>query len=78
MAWQQYLTSEPRGERRQDWHAAQLAKAVHDVALGFSGHRNSMTLEQYLLSFQALDPAELVKANLRNARAIFGKVVPAV
>jgi hypothetical protein len=77
MAWQHYL-QEPRGDRRRDWQAAQVAKAIHDVALGFNGKPNPAALEQYLLQFQSLDPQELTHRNLQAARAIFGKVVPAL
>jgi len=74
--WQEYLASEPRGDRRGDWQSAQLAKALHDIALGFNGKSNPMALDQYLLKFESVDPAELTRRNLQAARAIFGKVVP--
>jgi hypothetical protein len=76
MAWQHYLQSEPRGEHRGDWQAAQVAKAIHDIALGFNGKSNPMALDQYLLKFESVDPTELTRRNLQAARAIFGKVVP--
>lgn len=77
-AWRQYLEYEPRGAYRADWQAAQVAKAIHDVALGFAGKPNTISLDQYLLKFQTLEPEDIQANNLRNARAIFGKVVPYV
>lgn len=73
--WREWLM-EPRGDRRADWRAAQIAKSVHDVALGFNGKPNPQQLDSYLLSFRTLDPAETNKRCLESARAIFGKVIP--
>jgi len=75
-AYLQYLQSEPRGDRRGDWQAAQIVKAIYDVALGFNGKTNPATLEQHLLQFATVDEKQLARQNLRAARAIFGKVVP--
>jgi len=73
--WRKYIL-EPRGERRADWNTATLAKAVHDVGLGFAGHKNDQQLDSYLLKFAVADPEEVTARNLKIARAIFGKVVP--
>jgi hypothetical protein len=74
--WKLYITQEPRGDRRGDWQAAQVSKAIHDVALGFNGHSNPSALDDYLLQFELIDRQTLLRNNLRIARGIFGKVVP--
>lgn len=52
-AWREYL-SEPRGDARQDWHAAQVTKAISDIARAFGGGP-STSLEQFLLKFSRAD-----------------------
>lgn len=74
--WKLYIEKEPRGDRRGDWQAAQVAKAIHDVALGFNGHANTEPLERYCLHFETINRASITRNNLIAARSIFGKVVP--
>ena len=75
LAWRKWLM-EPRGDSRADWHAAQISKCVHDVALGFNGKSNPQGLETYLLSFRMVEELEMNRRNMVAARSFFGKVVP--
>ena len=74
--WRQYMQMEPRGDRRADWHAGQVAKAAHDVAFAIGGKSNPAGLETYLLKWKLVDPESTQRELLMAARGIFGNVVP--
>jgi hypothetical protein len=73
--WHQWLSMEPRGDKRADWHAAQISRAAHDVGFGVAGKMNPASLTSYILKWS------LVSSNnddhIRLAlRGIFGKIIP--
>ena len=68
--WQHRL-AEPRGDRRADWHAAQLVKAIYDVALGFAGKENTADVGSYKIEFLPGDPESVNRRNLGVARMLF-------
>lgn len=76
LMWHRWMQAEPRGDRRGDWHAAMIAKGIHDVALGFSGKQNPSRLEDYLPSWRLVDPVSACRSMKLAARSIFGNVVP--
>ena len=74
--WHRWMQTEPRGDRRGDWHAAMIAKGIHDVALGFSGKQNPSQLEAYLPTWKLVQPGDATRSMKLAARSIFGSIVP--
>ena len=72
-AWQVYLTSEPRGERRTDWLTAQITKAIYDIACGLSGKPGS-PIKDHVLTFSY---PEASNGNLgKQLASVFGRFIP--
>lgn len=73
ICWQYYLT-EPRGDKRADWHTAMITKSVYDFMLGFSKSRRKIKLNEMLLKFEKRDayPENVAK----KANIIFGGIIP--
>ena len=74
LLWQHYLTMEPRGEKRSDYHAAQITHAVYSFMLAMGNSKTKISLEDNLLKFKSPfdveDPKEIKKRELINALAI--------
>ena len=76
LMWNRWLQSKPRGDKRGDWHAAMTAKAIHDIALGFSGKQNPSALDAYLPEWKLVTPESAARQIKLAARSIFGSIVP--
>jgi len=76
LMWSRWLQSKPRGDKRGDWHASMIAKAIHDIALGFSGKQNPSRLEDYLPTWKLVEPGDDTRGMKLAARSIFGNMVP--
>lgn len=72
-AWRVYL-SEPRDDRRHDYHAALITKAVYDFMGALGGSKRDLPLENYLLKFTSGEESN--KASINNILALFGKHIP--
>jgi len=44
---------EPRGEKRADWHAAQISHMVYQISQMFTRSRNNIPVKKFLLEFGA-------------------------
>jgi hypothetical protein len=51
LMWRFYL-SEPRGELRQDYHAASIVQAIYSIAQSFSKNPKKVKMEDCLLKFE--------------------------
>jgi hypothetical protein len=71
--WQMYL-SEPRGEDRQDYHAAQICHAVYTILSSFSSQDIKLKLEDNLLKFSEIKTeAEMAEeSTLKNIAIVQG------
>lgn len=49
--WREYLR-EPRGERRADYHAAQITQAVYSVMSAFAKNAKPISMSDCLLKFE--------------------------
>ena len=84
--WKAYLQCEPHGERRNDWHAAQISHAIYTFMSGFSKSKTEIKLEDNLLKFESpfdkkeIDPNEATLKNIMTLTKIFNtkdkKVMP--
>jgi hypothetical protein len=73
--WHQWLSMEPRGDKRADWHSAQVAKAAHDVGFGISGKLNPAALNTYILKWKLV--SDNSDDDIRQSlRGIFGNIIP--
>jgi hypothetical protein len=75
--WQYYL-SEPRGEDRQDYHAAQICHAIYTILASFSSQDIKLKLEDNLLKFSEIktEAEAAEEATLKNVaimQAMFSK-----
>lgn len=50
--WRFYL-SEPRGDARSDYHAAQITQAIYTIAQSFSKNSKKIKMEDCLLKFES-------------------------
>jgi len=66
--------AEPRGDRRADYHAALITKAIYDFMLGFSKSRRKVRLSDLLIKFERRETNPAAVA--RKASAFFGNVIP--
>lgn len=76
LMWYSWLQLEPRGDKRADWHAAQVAKAAHDVGFGVGGKANPASLSSYLLEWKTVTPESQQHELKLAARRIFGDIIP--
>ena len=76
--WQLYL-SEPRGEDRQDYHAAQICHSIYTILASFSEKDIKLKLEDNLIKFgehkteQEMADEDTLK-NINIAQAMFGGI----
>lgn len=76
LLWQHYLSEQPRGWRRLDYHAAQITQAVYTVISSFSSESEKIKLKDCLLKFEDQSSEDADKATIRNIMMIgrmFGK-----
>ena len=71
--WQMYL-SEPRGEDRADYHAAQICHSVYTILSSFSSNDVKLKLEDNLLKFSEYKTEEerAEESTLKNVAIMQG------
>lgn len=71
--WQYYL-SEPRGEKRSDYHAAQICHAVYTILTSFGDGKTKLKLEDNLLKFEPYksDEERAEESVLKNIAVLQG------
>lgn len=65
LEWRTYLSLEPRGQLRSDYHAAQICYAIYTIMSSFSGGKNKIKLKDCLLDFEQKEK-DLDKVTLKN------------
>jgi hypothetical protein len=69
--WQTWLTQEPRGMRRHDYHAAQISLAIYTILQSFSGSNKKIGIEDSLLKFEEVNSQKRQEdQNITNALAM--------
>lgn len=66
LLWQEWMSSEPRGMRRMDFHAAQITQAIYGIMNRFTAGSKPVRLKDCLLTFKTRE-ADNQQDNLKNA-----------
>tara|TARA_R110000868_G_scaffold329682_1_gene590479 strand:+ start:442 stop:732 length:291 start_codon:yes stop_codon:yes gene_type:complete len=69
--WTQYLSMEPRGDDKSDWHAAQVTQSIYTILSSFSKNQKPPKLNDCLLKFESERPKSDNKKNIMIMKAMF-------